>query len=116
MLNVYMVYRLTNCIMLFFLFIHTSLLWFTQVNQLQICDLSLSIFICHSTLEDSTLVWRRAPWCGGKRPGVEDSALLWWKALWCGVGPPGVEEGALVWRREPWCCGERPSVEERALV
>ena len=27
-------------------------------------------------MEESALVWRRAPWCGGERPGVEEAALV----------------------------------------
>ena len=67
-------------------------------------------------MEESALVLRRAPWCGGERPGVEESALVWRRAPWCGGERPGVEEAALLLSRAPWCAGERPSMEEGALV
>ena len=39
-------------------------------------------------MDESTLVWRRAPWCGGGRPGVDDDH-------WQGESvAPGSEEGA----------------------
>ena len=60
-------------------------------------------------------MWRRAPWCGGQRPGVKESALVWMRAPWCGGERPGVEEGALVWRGATWCGGERPDVVEDAF-
>ena len=28
-------------------------------------------------MEEGALVWRRAPCCGGGRPGVEKGALVW---------------------------------------
>ena len=67
-------------------------------------------------MEDSALVWRRAPWCGGARPGVEESSLVSRREFWCRGGRPRVEEGAMVWRRAPWFGGGRPGVEESALV
>ena len=54
-------------------------------------------------MEESALVWRRAPWCGGERPGVEESALV-------------LEEGALVWIKVPCCGGKRPGVQEGSPV
>ena len=67
-------------------------------------------------MEESALVWRRAPWCGGERPGVEEAALVLSRAPWCAGERPGMEEGALVWRRVPWCGGGRPGVDEDAWM
>ena len=50
-----------------------------------------SALVWRSALVWSALVSRRAPWCGGERPGVKESAH------------PGVEESTLVWRKAPWC-------------
>ena len=54
-------------------------------------------------MEESALVLKRAPWCGGERPGVEETVLVLSRAPWCGGGRPGVEKGALVWMRMPGC-------------
>ena len=59
---------------------------------------------------------RRAPWCGGERPGVEETALVLSRAPWYAGERPGMEEGALVWRRVPWCGGGRPGVDEDAWM
>ena len=67
-------------------------------------------------MEESALVLRRAPWCGGERPGVEEAALVLSRAPWCAGERPGMEEGALVWRRVPWCGGGRPGVDEDAWM
>ena len=34
-------------------------------------------------MEEGALVWRRAPWCGGGRPGVEKGALVWMRMPRC---------------------------------
>ena len=67
-------------------------------------------------MEESALVLRRTPWCGGERPGVEETALVLSRAPWYAGERPGMEEGALVWRRVPWCGGGRHGVEKGALV
>ena len=46
-------------------------------------------------MEESALVWRRAPRYGGGRPGVEESDLIR-SAPWCGEERPGVEDSTLV--------------------
>ena len=61
-------------------------------------------------MEESALVWRRAPWCGGERPGVEEGALVLSRSPWCTGERPGMEEGALVWKGE----GGAPGSEESA--
>ena len=65
-------------------------------------------------MEEGALVWRRAPWCEGGRPGVKEGALVLSRSPWCTGERPGMEEGALVWRRAPWCGGGRPGVDEDA--
>ena len=40
-------------------------------------------------------MWRRAPRCEGKRPGVEESTLVLSRAPWCGGERTGVEKSAL---------------------
>ena len=34
-------------------------------------------------MEEGALVWRRAPWCGGGRPGVEKGFLVWMRMPRC---------------------------------
>ena len=56
------------------------------------------------------MVQRRAPCCVVGHPDV--GLLVWSRAPWCGGERPGVEDIALVWRTAPWCGGERPDVKE----
>ena len=50
-------------------------------------------------MEESALVWRTAPWCGGERPSVEEGGLVWRTASFYGGKRSGVDERALVlWR------------------
>ena len=60
-------------------------------------------------MEESALVWRTAPWCGGERPSVEEGALVWRTAPCYGGKRSGVE-----W--DPWCGEGRPGVDEDAWM
>ena len=47
-------------------------------------------------MEERSLVLWRAHWCGGERSEVKDSALVWRRAPRCEEKRPGVEESNLV--------------------